>query len=331
MGLFDSYFDPEQFEDSGGLLGRLLSLQQQQGQYQSGPGFNAQPDTASAPAQPVAIPMPAPRPTLPLTPDQQPQPTIAVGDYQMPQFGSADTSQPLQQPGIGDRLGAGFQSWAHTPVGNLFAGLANGIAGFNSGQRTDSAGLASSPSSQTAAQNPDLSDRLSAGIQSWAHTPVGNPLAALANGVSSFSSGQRSDPAAVAQRILTSQTDAAGNPMNALHAHYQALRPHLGDRNAMLAIIHPEFGRALIAQTAAGQTNPGDSSNGNPADGDQPGLGYDTNATVGSQARGVPLPIAASKPLSHVQRGARAGSRSSMPGALRLPRTQSYRGNEDGR
>ena len=31
MGLFDSYFDPEQFDASGGLLGRLISLQRQQG------------------------------------------------------------------------------------------------------------------------------------------------------------------------------------------------------------------------------------------------------------------------------------------------------------
>src|SRR6266702_5990096 len=31
MGLFDSYFDPEQFEASGGLLCRLTSLQRQQG------------------------------------------------------------------------------------------------------------------------------------------------------------------------------------------------------------------------------------------------------------------------------------------------------------
>jgi hypothetical protein len=34
MGLFDSYFDPQQFQDSGGLVGRLLSLHQEQGQYQ---------------------------------------------------------------------------------------------------------------------------------------------------------------------------------------------------------------------------------------------------------------------------------------------------------
>jgi len=40
MGLFDGYFDPQQFRDGGGLLGRLLSLQQQQGQYQPAQGFD---------------------------------------------------------------------------------------------------------------------------------------------------------------------------------------------------------------------------------------------------------------------------------------------------
>lgn len=48
MGLFDDYFDPQQFE-GGGLLGRLLSLQQQQGQYQPTGGFG-EPD-----GQPAAV------------------------------------------------------------------------------------------------------------------------------------------------------------------------------------------------------------------------------------------------------------------------------------
>ena len=329
MGLFDGYFDPEQFQDSGGLLGRLRSLQQQQGQFQSGPGFNAQPASASAPSQPAAIPMPAPRPTLPQTPDDQPRQTIAVGDYQMPQFGAADTSQELQQPpGIGDRLSAGFQSWAHTPVGNPLAGLANGIGGFSSGQRTDPASIVPS---QIPAQTPNLGDRLSSGFQSWAHTPVGSPFAALANGVSGFSSGQRSDPAAVAQRILTSQADTTGNPAPDPHAQYQALRPFLGDRNAMLAIVHPEFRRALIEQAFPGQTIPGDSSDTNPADSDQPGLGHDTNATTGAQPRGLAPPIAASKPLGHAPRSARNGARTNMPGVPGLPKTQSHWGNGNGR
>src|SRR5947208_3276033 len=45
MGLFDGYFDPQQFADSGGLLGRLLSLQPQYAQYQPGAGFDPPPAT----------------------------------------------------------------------------------------------------------------------------------------------------------------------------------------------------------------------------------------------------------------------------------------------
>jgi hypothetical protein len=59
MGLLDGYLDPEEFRDGGGLLGRLLSLQQQQGQYQPDSGF-AQP----LPAPPLpksAVPWPVPR------------------------------------------------------------------------------------------------------------------------------------------------------------------------------------------------------------------------------------------------------------------------------
>jgi hypothetical protein len=37
MGLLDGYFDPQQFGEGGGLLGRLLALQQQQSQYQPAP------------------------------------------------------------------------------------------------------------------------------------------------------------------------------------------------------------------------------------------------------------------------------------------------------
>jgi hypothetical protein len=48
MGLFDGYFDPDQFQDSGGLLGRLLSLQREQGQYQS-PAFVLQATGSAAP------------------------------------------------------------------------------------------------------------------------------------------------------------------------------------------------------------------------------------------------------------------------------------------
>ena len=42
MSLFEGYFDPEQFQAGGGLLGRLLSLPQMQGLYQPGADFDPQ-------------------------------------------------------------------------------------------------------------------------------------------------------------------------------------------------------------------------------------------------------------------------------------------------
>jgi hypothetical protein len=112
MGLFDGYVDPEQFRDSGGLLGRLLSLQPQQGQFQPGAGFD-QPQFA--PQTPVPVPPPWPN------------------------------------------------------------------------------------------------------MQAYGQTPSAPPP-----------------------------------PAPDLHSQYQALRPILGDRNAMLATVHPEAGQTLIAQALAG-------------------------------------------------------------------------------
>jgi hypothetical protein len=51
------------------------------------------------------------------------------------------------------------------------------------------------------------------------------------------------------------------------HAHYQALRPMLGDRNAMLATVYPELRQALIAQALAGRQQPGLTSEPAPTSG----------------------------------------------------------------
>jgi hypothetical protein len=213
------------------------------------------------PASPPIISPASPSVTLPSTAPQTPDfgqtQNIAIGDnYQMPQFGRPDISPAVPPPpDLGDRLGAGLQSWAHTPTGNPFSALANAITGFNAGQRTDAAGAVSAPVSpppaaQSPVASPDLSDRLSAGFQNWAHTPTGNPLAGLVNGIAGLNSGQRTDPA---------------NPPQDLNSQYQALRPVLGDRNAMLAIVHPEAGQALMAQALARQQNAGNAEEVNSA------------------------------------------------------------------
>ena len=117
MSIFDDYTDPNQFEAGGGLLGRLISLQRQQAQYQPAQGF--EPISSASAGD---------------TPDYGQTQDIRIGDYRMPQFGRAESPQVVPVPDLGGRLSAGFQSWAHTPVGNPFAALANGITGFSLGQ-----------------------------------------------------------------------------------------------------------------------------------------------------------------------------------------------------
>jgi hypothetical protein len=57
MGLFDGYFDPQQFGEGGGLLARLRALQPQMGQDQAGVGFGQSPPiTQSPPLQPTLWP-----------------------------------------------------------------------------------------------------------------------------------------------------------------------------------------------------------------------------------------------------------------------------------
>jgi hypothetical protein len=234
MGLFDSYFDPQTFSDEGGLLGRLRSLQQEQGQYQPGAGFD---QTSSVP-QTLSFADNGQASPIPQTPDYGQTQNIGIGGYQMPQFGRADIPQPLQPPpDLGDRLSSGFQSWAHTPVGSPMAALANGITGFGSGQRTDQAGVAPS---QTPSPAPDLGDRLSAGFQNWAHTPVGNPMAAIANGITGLGSGQRiADP---------------GTAPQAPQAQAAAAKASLDDKEAMAAPVNSQPGNPAIAQGLARQS-----------------------------------------------------------------------------
>jgi hypothetical protein len=55
MGLFDGYFDPQQFGEGGGLLARLLAVQPQLGQDQAGGDFNPSPPSSQYAQAPIAI------------------------------------------------------------------------------------------------------------------------------------------------------------------------------------------------------------------------------------------------------------------------------------
>lgn len=153
----DSDFDSGQspFEAGGGLIGRLTSLLQTQGQYLPTDVFPpyAPPSggagNAPSPAGPTARGAAAPN-SVQQPPDYGQTQNIRVGDYWMPQFGRPQPAAQAAPADFGDRLSAGFQSWAHTPVGNPFAALANGIAGYNAGQFVADPSMSRSSAQQSA-------------------------------------------------------------------------------------------------------------------------------------------------------------------------------------
>lgn len=176
MGLLDNLMLSSNANYGGqnaGLLDMLRTFQMQQSQYQPSAGFAAEPnqpsplDTAQYPAGPIGAPSNALAQT-----SQNP---IAVGDYQMPRIGDPQQftpdpaalpqnaqptqgqlqPQPMQvpplvapSPGIGDRLMAGLQGFAH--AGGLLPALADGITGLATGQRSDKLGMAQQSANLTA-------------------------------------------------------------------------------------------------------------------------------------------------------------------------------------
>jgi len=264
MGLFDDdnfYFDPQTYAGGGGgLMARLFPHPQGDGGTPSQqpspfdgtapaapvrffgatmPTVPVSPAPASAPSAASTSPVGAPAsPSISPTPDYGQTQNIAIGNYQMPQFGRApplpSVDPNASSPSVGDRLYNGFQSWAHTPLGNPVAGIANGIAGFdNAGIGTNA--TAASPTNGATPSSPGLGDRLYAGFQSWAHSPLGNPVAGIANGIAGFNNGQ-----AVSQ--------PGGDDVM---SQYQALRARYGERVARYAAVDPQFSRALLAQPSA--------------------------------------------------------------------------------
>src|ERR1700756_3150191 len=101
MGLLD-----DQQSEVGGLLGRLLSLQQQQGQYQPSQGFGPSGGQPGATPSPTQFPSAASsKPLAPIPQAAGPTSCIPIGNYLMPQFGGPGTSPPQPStPDMGDRL-----------------------------------------------------------------------------------------------------------------------------------------------------------------------------------------------------------------------------------
>jgi hypothetical protein len=92
MGLFDGYFEPQQFADSGGLLGRLLSLRPDLAQNQrQDTGFDQLPSAPQAPAHTPLL-----WPTLPISGSMPFAPQLPAQDLHS-QLG---TITPCARPSI---------------------------------------------------------------------------------------------------------------------------------------------------------------------------------------------------------------------------------------
>lgn len=91
---------------------------------------------------------------------------------------------------------------------------------------------ATPPSFLGGQQEAGLGDRLGAAAANFAG--AGGLIPALFGGISGLATGQRTDPAGVAQQNMRAQ--------------YEALLPTLGPQKAMLAIMNPEAGKILIGQ-----------------------------------------------------------------------------------
>lgn len=201
MGLLGDPSDPDQFQDGGGLLRSFLSALPQLNLSSAGAGVDLQSPLANG-SQPQASadasnsPAVSPGPDIGArlgaalqgwaqTPVGSPFAALANGitgfnnAANAPPNGSSSPA-PTQSPDLGDRLGAAFQSWAQTPAGSPFAGLANGIAGFNTGQPTPAA-AAAPPKAQTPTQAPDPSNLQNAAIQNQVGAPLANiaPIAPI--------------------------------------------------------------------------------------------------------------------------------------------------------
>lgn len=133
MGLFDAYFDAQQYAPAGPLGGLLEAL----ARVPLSVAGNSFPQAQ----QPQA------------TPDYGQTRNIMVGDYSMPQFGDPDpaaipqNARPAigqaysmhQSPDIGDRLSAGFQGFANSD--GLLPAISNLVSGLATGQRGDPVGI----------------------------------------------------------------------------------------------------------------------------------------------------------------------------------------------
>lgn len=175
MGLLDALYSGGG-SGGGGLLDFLRQMQPQQsfgGGLPSDQAQYGQPQQPMAQMQPnAATPSPLDAAQWPFGPSGAPSQANAQMPAQPPPL--AIGAQPMQPqgPGVGDRLGAGFQSFANS--GGPLQAIVNGIGGAITGRRMDDHGIAQQQHAQVQNQTQKWLERR--GVDPvTAQAAIGNP------------------------------------------------------------------------------------------------------------------------------------------------------------
>jgi hypothetical protein len=145
---------------------------------------------------------------------------IAVGGYQMPRVGSPADFIP-QATDISAQSRMTPEQYSALPAS----------------LRTPQQGVQQPLPSILQAPGDSPGDRFMAGVNNF--SAPGGLISKIAGGIQGLATGQRLDPQGQQQEVLRAQ--------------YRALVPILGENKAMLAVLNPEMGKAMVAQALAGK------------------------------------------------------------------------------
>lgn len=217
MGLFDSYYDPQTYSGGGGLIDRLLTQLDTQGQYQPAIGFPQSPmdANAAAPASQPQAPQNAP---------------IMIGGYAMPRVGSGfqDHADAYVNDGTPLPPQTAAERAAGVLPGNLPAGQPQPQAPDLPATKNVISSLANTG---VLSAVPNLGNHLMAGYENMRHGGglLGSVVAAV--------TGQRNDP----------QAEQLQQQQRLLQQRYLAFKAAgIPEQKAVLAAIDPESEKVIV-------------------------------------------------------------------------------------
>ncbi len=189
------------------------------------PPSGGQPAQQSVPQIAASVPPQAPTDTS--AQSVRPDRMVGVGDYQMPQFGSAPQPNPAAIP-----------------------------ANAQPAQYAPSAAQATQPSF-LGPQSPGIGDKLAAGLSGFgAGGKGGGLIGALTGGINGFTTGQSSDPRVIAQQNLKAQYDSLVPTLGPQKAMLAVLNPEAGKILLAQALEKKQYGFTKLDNDTVIRTDP---------------------------------------------------------------------------